>query len=681
MKRKKLASFGLISIALSSILYADESSKLESIVVTANKMEQNLENIPQSISIIDNVTIEDRGLDNIQDVVKLIPNMSLATDSGQTVNFRGLNTSQFTNTNPVAIYVDGIPTTDKYGYDLYLENVQRVEVLRGPQGTLYGKNAIGGVINVVTKQPTNIFAGDVGVEYGSDNYQTGKFNLSGPIIKDKFYYSLSAKIQKDDGWITNTYPGMNEDANRKENSNINGSLYYKTDRLSSKLTLAKYKNKRYWFDGYSIPKQMFTSIEDFKRDNAKNVSFDTETLEETKSFSQSLNIKYNFDNFSFDSITTNKKLEYSGIDDLDYSVLPNNNFLDDTTTKTISQELRLSSTKNNNIKWVSGLFLDKEDRDQGPYGMNFFNINRNSTSKTKTKTNAIFSQIMIPFNNFEFTLGARYQKIDKDFDVTTTSSIAPAYSLSTDKSWNTFIPKLGITYKLNENITPFLSISKGYLPGGFNYVAESGNVESNSFEPQKSTNYELGFKSNFEDFILSASIFRMNIEDIHVYKIQGTIVTTENAKKAHSQGIELEGTYFVNDNFEIATSLGFIDAKYDEYYDGKSFDGQKIRRTPNHTATIALSYKNPNGFYSILDINNKGKMDVLDQAKREQVTLDSYTVVNLKVGYKINGFDIYAFANNLTDEEYLTSLNVPPLSYNPEFGAPRKIGIGLKYSF
>jgi len=681
MKIENLFKMGFISVTLSSALLATQSTKLDSVIVTANKLEQNVQEIPQSISIIDEVTIEDRGLDNIKDVVKLIPNMSLSADSGQTVNFRGLNTSQFTNTNPVAIYVDGVPTTDKYGYDLFLENIQRVEVLRGPQGTLYGKNAIGGVINVVTKKPTNLFVGDVGIEYGSDNNRVGKFNLSGPITKDKFYYSLSGKVQKDDGWIKNNYPGMDEDANRKENSNFNGSLYYKNDRLSSKLTLAKYKNKRYWFDGYSVPKQMFTSIGDFKRDKAKNVSFDTETLEYTKSFSQNLNIKYNFDNFTLDSITTNKKLEYSGIDDLDYSILPQNKFLDDTTTKTLSQELRLSSDKNDNLKWVSGLFYDKEDRDQGPYGMSFFNIVKNSTSNTKTDTKAIFSQVMIPYNDFEFTLGARYQKIDKDFDVTTTSSIAPTYSISTKRSWNTFIPKLGVTYKLNENITPFISISKGYLPGGFNYVADSGSVGDNSFEPQKSTNYELGFKSNFDDFVLSGSIFRMNIEDIHVYKIQGSIVTTENAKKAHSQGIELEGTYFVNDNFEISTALGFIDAKYDEYYDGKSFDGQKIRKTPNHTASIAFSYKNPNGFYSILDINNKGAMEVLDQAKREQVKLDSYTIANLKVGYKIRAFDIYAFANNLTDEEYLTSLNVPPLSYNPEFGEPRKFGVGIKYSF
>jgi iron complex outermembrane receptor protein len=186
----------------------EASMNLENITVTANKIEENMKDVPQSITVIDEYVLEEKGIRNVADVIGEIPNMKISHDHGNSVNFRGLNASMFTSNNPVVIYIDGIPYADRFGFDASLANVERIEVLRGPQGILYGKDAIGGVINIVTQEPDNVFRGKAGVEYGSFNSMRGVFNGSGPLIRDTLYLGLNGQYQRDDGWIENTHAGI-----------------------------------------------------------------------------------------------------------------------------------------------------------------------------------------------------------------------------------------------------------------------------------------------------------------------------------------------------------------------------------------------------------------------------------------------------------------------------------------
>ena len=198
--------------------------ELGTVTVTANKMEEDIKDVPQSITVIDEYVLEEKGIKNVADVINEVPNMALSHNHGNQVNFRGLNASMFTNNNPVVIYIDGVPLSDRYEFDASLANVKRIEVLRGPQGTLYGKDAIGGVINIVTKDPGNALQGKAGAEYGSFNFMRGVFNGSGPLIKDSLYLDINGQYQRDDGWIENTHDGMDEDANEKEDRRIGGYL-------------------------------------------------------------------------------------------------------------------------------------------------------------------------------------------------------------------------------------------------------------------------------------------------------------------------------------------------------------------------------------------------------------------------------------------------------------------------
>jgi iron complex outermembrane receptor protein len=296
---------------------------------------------------------------------------------------------------------------------------------------------------------------------------------------------------------------------------------------------------------------------------------------------------------------------------------------------------------------------------------------------------------MVPFwSRFELTLGTRLQRIKKEIDldmfflpVGTTG--APAFEIEGEKTWYAFLPKTALSYKIGDAWTAYASYSKGYMPGGFNFFATGGTADDNSFEPQKSTDYELGIKGAFERLKLDACIFRMDIEDIHVYKALGTgIYVTDNADKAHSQGAELELTWLPIDTIELSGALGIIDTEYDDYDAGTvRFDGKKIENTPSHTARIGVAYYHPRGFYARTDIKNQGAMYFYDDANKDFARQGSYTVADMKIGWRFTDWDNYAYVRNLTDEEYFTSFKSNSISTPATFGEPRTFGGGIRYRF
>jgi iron complex outermembrane recepter protein len=701
-----LLKTSLVSLLVSHLAYAkDEEKRLGNITVTANKIEENIQNVPQAISVIDESIIEEKGIKNISDVLKEIPNMTGIPTHGMSMNFRGLNTSQFTNNNPVVIYKDGVPTTDRYTFDVSMQNVERIEVLRGPQGTLYGKDAIGAVINIVTKKPDNTPKGSIGFEYGSYNKSTGFFNINTPLLKDILYLNFNAEFLLDDGWVTNKY-NNDDKAAKKNDKNFAASIFYKIDdRWSTRLVIQRTKKKDYWTLGYGVFGA--TSLDSFNQNDAQNVNFDMPTYEDKTIDSQSLNLKYEADTYTLETIATHKKSDLNSIYDADFSTNSAIHYdglsqFSYAKLKEYTGEIRLSNNADNGIRWIGGLYADYSKQRQGPYGMEFPYYNTSGTylgqymmdahSTSKGKTQALFGQVIIPFaKQFEFTLGGRFQKITKDIDLdmynvpvgTSISNATPAFHFEDERSWNTFLPKVALAYKFNEFFTPYISISKGYMPGGYNYFATSGTSNENSFEAQKSTNYEAGIKGTLQDVSFNASIFRMDIKDIHVYKSIGTgIYVTDNAKKAHSQGIELDFSYFPINEIELSAAIGFIDTKYDDYDAGSiKFDGKHIENTPTHTASISIAYYHPKGFYARSDLHNQGSTYFYDDANKQFLKRKGYTSVDLKLGYRFDAWDVYVYGKNLTDEDYITSFISSSLVSLASYSDPRTFGIGFKYKF
>ncbi|RBQ30852.1 TonB-dependent siderophore receptor [Arcobacter sp. FW59] len=682
LKNKRIL---FLSLVTSSLIFANETTKIEEITVSANKMEENIQDVPQSISVITQEELEEKRIVDIKGVISEIPNMNFekALNGSLSTSFRGLNGSMFTLSNPVVIYVDGVPYYDRYDYNPSLINVEQVEVLRGPQGTLYGKDSTGGVINIITKTPSNEWKGSINTEYGNYDYIKGSFNTSGAIIDNKLFAGINGSITSDDGWITNDYKGMKKDDNRTKENRINAFTIYKpTDNLQIKLNVSHDYNKENGRSGINdVPS---VSLNNLKRKDNKHVNYDVPSYITRKTDSQSLKFDYELENMKFESVTIHKDFSIDIIHDSDFKV---GNAFDGlyspiiSDVETYSQEFKLSS-KNQDIKWITGLFFDDEKREQGPYGNARPNGAANVISDINTNTYAAFSQVMIPFlEDFELTLGGRYQRIEKDinsnlygsFTDTTNNSL---HSYDDDKSWNTFIPKIALSYKLNDNLTTYASLSKGFIPGGFNFYSTSNASDSN-FEPEKSTNYEIGAKYIGENFALNGAIFRMDIKDLHVYSAlnNGMIWLTDNANKAHSEGIEFDGTYFITDNLSLSGSLGLMRAKYDDYKDsGTDYSGKKITNIPKFTSSLGITYSSEKGLYGNASIQGKGKTGFRRNGKIEEA--DGGFTANAKIGYKFKDLDIYSYITNITNEDYISSYG-----RGVGFNEPRRFGIGAIYKF
>ena len=677
----------------------------EVVSVTANKIEENIEDVPQSITVIDEFVLQDKGIKTIPDLIENIPNMNLSTNGGSNIGFRGLTQSVFTQNNPVVIYIDGVPTNKRYGFDASLANVERIEVLRGPQGTLYGKDAIGAVINVVTKKPENEWQGHIGAEVGSNNRRFVTFNANGAIQKDTLFLGINGQREQDDGWIDNTFPGLAGDANEMKDSKFGAFLLFTpNDRLSVKLNLARDKIENSWWDGYIIPAGAYTSLSDFKRDDAENASFDVPHVEEVTTDAQSLNIDYDVGAFTVTATTVHKDFEIDGIYDGDFSDaatsagLTQYNNID---TETWSQEVRLASNNVTGMRWVAGLYYEDEDSFQGPYGYEYFfpgfgYFDDNSLSDMNNTNMAVFGQVMIPFaNDFELTLGLRAQRYTAEIDgqlytafwptLAGLASATPTLTNSYEgkETWDSILPKVALRYDVHDNFNVYASYSKGYMPGGFNTFAYSGGPDDNLFEPQSSDNFEIGIKGGTDNLTFAASVFYMDIKDIHVYRTVGPLYLTDNAEAAHSKGIELEFNWQATNNLEIAGSLGLISAKYDDYDNGiVDFSGDDIIETPSRTATLSVAYESPQNWYSRADIRHIGETSYFDGANNTNPKEDAYTTIDARLGYRVNDFDIYVFGKNLTDEEYVNGFMASTIVGGiATFGDPRTFGAGVRYDF
>lgn len=678
---------------------------LDTLVVTANKIEQDLLDVPASVTVIDAVTLEEMGITTIEDVIREIPGMTTSMGSGSqglNVNMRGINTSMFTDSNPVVIYIDGIPQSNRFGYDVSLANVERIEVLRGPQGTLYGKDAIGGVINVVNRRPEDHVGGAVAAEYGSDNVRSGTFEVSGAPRPGTLYAGANGRVSGEDGWVTNDWPGMRKDAAPRRTHRFNTYLLYRpSDQFSARLSLNDEKTTSHWMNAMSAPGG--TPLADFDRDGAEHTHFDTDTKEVGSSDSQALALEWTLPTFTLTSVTTHKKYRFDSVYDADFGVNPYYHGLtqfNDAITRTLTEELRMSSRARTGLRWVAGLYLEKEKHERGPYGMEFPYLDASTTtyygdyamdaqSVTDTRTSALFGQAIWPVaGTLELTVGGRWQRIEKEFDLNTyylpVGTTGPAmYGLHANKTWTTFLPKAALNWRIGATWSAYVSYAAGYMPGGFNYFASSGGIEDNRFEPQTSKNYEAGVKGRRDTLTLSANVFYMDIEDIHVYKAEGAIYATSNARRAHAQGAEAEiGWRPAGTGLDFGGALGVIQAEYDDYDAGAHvFDGQKVENTPAHTLRLSAAWVHPGGFYARLDLRNQGRVHFYDDAAKTFPASGGYTVLDTHFGYRRGDWEIYGYVRNLGDRAYLTGFVSSASVTLANYGTPRRYGVGLRYRF
>lgn len=651
------------SILGASLAEAEESAAdatMETMTVTARKQEENIQDVPIAMSVYDEVMIQDRMMESLYDARKYTPGLDIISYGASmraAPSMRGLYSDYATKASTVGLFVDGVPVIDGNGFDETLLNIERIEVLKGPQGTLYGKNTEVGAVNIISKKPGNAFEARASLELGEDNKRYLTALASGPVVKDRFYVGVSAKHYEKDGFVENTFLNKTED-DREHNYGKLNLRWTPTEKLEASFMAS--------FIKYDDGGQSGGLVGQPDRE----VRSDLDTYNQSETFLSSLDISYTFnDRLSLDSITAYRNFHKDLGNDWDYSESQSYKFhaFNDSKFRNLSEELRLNY-ESDKVKSITGIFLDFGNDDEG-FLSEFSAGSSAKSTETDVDSQAIFSHLTYMVNNkFSLVGGLRYDRENKDYEETN-------QSLNYDEDEIT--PKLGLVYNVHENMMTYVTVAKGYRSGGFNTF---GDEDTKTYGMETLYSYEMGIKGTSLNGRLNydAAIYYMDINDMQVdVYIDPSRMIKDNAAEATSKGFETSIDYRLVGGLSLFAGFAYNDISFDDYFDGKTnYSGNRTTYSPEYNFNVGAMYRSASGLYASADLSGYGKsyLDVKNEYKR-----DPYEIFNVKAGYEAKHYDLYLYARNLFDAEY--DLEGMYDGFYAVYSPPREIGVALTYRF
>lgn len=669
-----------------------DTVKLKEIVlVESSKSIRTLQQTPMAVSLVSAKTIEQLGVNSLTDLNAIVPNLFMpdyGSRSTAPIFIRGIGSRG--DDPSVGLYVDDIPYFDKGTFSFEFQNIKKIEVLRGPQGTLYGRNTMGGLIRVYTPDPEFKTAGSMKIAYGTNNYlkPTLHFNHA---FSDKIAFLIDAGLTRTDGFFTNEYSG------KKVDKAIGQSLRFKLKhKITNTLTLnwtANYSNNKQ--DGFPYGKY------DAATDEVSPVNYNQPSSYDRDLLSLGLNAKYKGEGFDLSLATSYQKMEDTNLIDQDFSAA-NLYFVDQWRKKnTYVSELNINSKKEAQIKWVSGLFSFQSAADKTVAvdlnipGIPYMNILK--TYDIKTSGIAAFGQVEIPYNKFNFTLGLRYDNETAtmlyDYELAVgTGSLNHITDLDLELNFSELLPKFIIDYQYNKTTKAYASISKGYKAGGFNSTIE--REDDKTYDAEYSINYEIGAKTQWFNKKLTAntSLFYIDWKEQQVRQIvpSGRGIVLKNAGKSVSKGIEVELFYKPTKSFNLVLGYGYTDTKFIEYKD-KDAAGNELDFSDNYISLVPKYTLNTVANYHLF-LNKKSIKQVVFNIsykqygglywERENTNYQkSYGLLNTNITAHFDKFSFGVYGKNIMDISYNAYLFTSDLGSIAQYGIATRTGVFFKYKF
>jgi iron complex outermembrane receptor protein len=660
----------VLLLLFASAGFASQALELEEVTVTANKTKGDLQTTPAAISVLDDTALEDKRIQSLSDVADFTPGFHLYETGilGLYVPSMRGKSAENGSASAVGLYIDGVPVLSGTGFNDVLLDIERVEVLKGPQGTLYGKNAQAGVINVITKKPSNRLAAKISGELGEDHKYRLSASASGPIVRDKLYLGISGLHYQKDGFLT--YAASGHTVNDKKYNYGKGHLRWTpTSNLTVSLIASAIAHDDGGFN-MNIGER-YARLYGIALPADREVGSDLEGWNKTESDMQALRIAWEIDeSFSLESITTRRKYRSHYLADFDFTPLALMHKKFDSTELKYSQELRLSY-RNDKIRALTGVYLDRDENE-------FCEIDDTTNLVAEHHTTdkhslGLFVNADVDLTQkLTLTAGLRYDRDKGEYD-------EPARSRHLRETWEEFSPKVSLSYRFTPNTMIYVSAAKGYLSGGFNEHAAPENPVS--YDQEELMSYEIGVKNRFFNnrMTLNLAAYHMAIDDLQVsiYDANPEYNYTGNAAKAASTGAELEFQALLAQGLTLSAGFSYNHAKFRDYSDAwGDYSGHKIPYTPEYSYSLGMIYRHAVGFYLSSDFIGYGKTYL---NKENDYPRSGYFIVNSKIGYETRHFDIYLYADNLFDERYDSD------GYFGGFytvcSPPREIGINLSYRY
>jgi len=657
---------------------SDNSLMIEEIIVTARKREEKLQDIPLAVTAFSAADIESAGMRDVADVAALTPGFNVAplfSGDAATPVIRGLSTT--IGEANVGFFVDGVYVGSRQTMSNLLGNfIERIEVSKGPQSALYGRNTFGGAINYVTRKPSGEFEGDVEGSYGSDGKGAIRATVGGPIGDSSFSYRVAALADSFDGYYTNELNGKNLDD--RDTKSALGAIYWEGDNVDvdfnivySKVddgdTATRFEENNDYFTSFAgLPPdfQMFTGEVPSHKDG---FAVTPGGVDRKQTFT-SLKIEADLGASYFTSITGYNHFTHDRATDDDYSANDYHYTTSDVTVSEFSQEFRLTSSGDDALRWMAGLYYyDQDDDNDILAGYTGFLLpifgGAHSLIYQDTTSYAAFGSLDWDFtDNMTLGFSARWGHEKKEvvaIDTVLPSLQSGVYENKDD--WNAFLPKVSYSWHLSDDQMVYASWALAKKAGGFNVVTLVGNVlpEERTYDPEKSDNWEIGLKSTWADGRVQTTVaaYYIKWKDQIVRAIGGAgALLNVNAGESTSKGVEVELMWQISHNWDLRAGVSYNDAKYDDYYFGilgaigmdPVLDGQPLQYTPDWTANATLGYTLPmsNGWewFNRLDASYMDEQTIVQTGN---AFVGSTSRVNLRTGFSNDNWTFTAWAYNL----------------------------------
>jgi iron complex outermembrane recepter protein len=688
-----LAAFQLTVFSQEAETDTIRNYRLDEIIIQSPKYNRNIFEIPAAASMISERLIENNRVENLTDVSTIIPNFFMPDYGSKLtspVYIRGVGNR--INTPSVGLYVDEIPYFEKAAFNFDFYDVERIEVLRGPQGTLYGRNAMGGLINVITNKPHDEQATTVSVDYGNFNQIRSNITHNQPLGKSMAVQG-SLNQRHNDGFYENTFSQTEVDKINSYSGRLK-ALFSPSKKFSA-LGNLQYEDSRQ--GGY--PYALF----DNEQMQAGDISYDKESIYNRKLLSAGLNLNYSAPEFSVRAVSSFQSLD--DFQQIDQDFTPQSLFFvkQKQQLQMLAQEINIESAKDGVYNWLFGAFGFKQLLDKavtveyGEDGLVQFKLPFSKYYYTKTYNNtnsgmALFHQSTFDLGKFTFSAGIRadYEKATLDYtdDRFRNGNATRADEFLSDMDFFEILPKLAVKYSINEYLVPYATIAKGYNSGGFNSTFE--REEDRSFDPEHSWNYEAGLKAKWlqQRIYANLAFFYIDWTNQQIYQTvpSGTGSMLTNAGKTESKGVELELKALPAQNLETWLTFGYNEAKFVDYVknENEDYSGNYLPYVPKYSFNAGGNYKIDvrtswlDRIRFNLSYNGFGKHYWHESNEAWQ---DFYGLLNHRVSFEKDNIIFSFWGKNILNSEYNSFYFQALGNSYAQIGKPATLGVNLKVAF
>lgn len=713
---------------------------IEELIVTAQKREENAQAVPIALTALDGDSLQRQGVSGFQDLSTRVPSLrfgSGVTGGENVITLRGVGSQNVTSggDSPVAYSLDGVYLARTTSVDPEFFDIDRIEVLRGPQGTLYGRNSVGGSVNVITKHPEAAFGGHADALLGNYDARIFRAWINAPLLDDgdrQVLARISAVSARHDGYQENLFkgPGATNNADGQDFWMVRGQLYFKISEQADFLLIAAASSngdpvatKTRW----SLAPGRYGGALPYLDDPRKVRKNTPETFDQDGRFLAGT-VNYDLGFATFTSVTgyASGKWEQSNDPDASELTIATNPYwtLDHFQ---VSQEIRLGSNPSDSpLSWIVGGFYFREK-----VGQTFQYIDTGLNSPSPFTDNFVFTnggiyktESYAPFGQLDFsfaktgsglpltlTLGLRRTHDSKkgfdflDFRLPRLGLVFPA-SKTFDQSWTETTGKIGAAYQVSPGLMVYASASKGYLSGG----GLVGNFPG-IYQPETIKAYEAGFKATLVErrLLFNAAVYKQNIKDMQVFVQDITGSRIDNAGRATVKGLEVEMIATPVGGLRLNASATLTKAEYDEYITINNrfstagpgcnattrlcdFSGRRLVQTPKHTLNLGAQYAIETSFGQVtprVDVFNSGDLYFLS-ANSPLERQKAYTLVDANITWRApdGRYTVEGFVRNATDEDIISNDGLQSNTIGNGFGPdnytyypPRTYGVRVGVTF